>query len=849
MLRNPFNREGTYRFTLASLVALILFAMTGGVILERQVLAAFDPARDAQLDLRLIAQADGLIEEHYVDRSAVRPQRLTYAAISGMVDSLGDTGHSAFLTPGMVRANKQQLQGHFPGIGAEVRMRDKQVVIVAPLDGSPAQKAGLRAGDIIFKVDGRDVAGQTLEQVVSGIRGPAGTKVVLAIRDPGTDHTRSVEIVRAVIHPQLVSWHLVPGTRIADLRIAAFSEGAAKRLRHAIVELRAAGASAVVLDLRDDPGGLLTQAVAVASEFLPHGNVLLEKDSRGKLRPVAVEPGKDRLQLPVAVLVNAGTASAAEIVAGALQDARRAAVVGEKTFGTGTVLREFGLPDGSALMLAVGEWLTPDGHTIWHKGIEPNVKVALATGVAPVFPETLATLDPARLAASRDAQLLEALALLRSGEQALADESAGARPRRTGEQPAADVGRELVQHVDLGHAREDPDESGARVALVALEQQAGIERDQLPPGRPALGDFGQAVVVGEGAPQDLRAAVVLRRRQRDVRILGDERIAVLVHRLQVERVEFVLRPERRARGLVAADRLLLERYFHPVPVLERDADRAHHHVAAVAHPVRAFIADPDELAHRRRIAGGDVHGPVLESHRNSRCCTGLEISGEPHLRPAHGGDAGGRLGQAPHRGLHYLGIVRAGLERQVAAGALRDQLIAGEARQVDQGLGSPLGQTEPVLAVFLEQARTETEGERQARDRKPDGRAGLHARLIRVRLRIERGRSGSHFRRGVGPGAQQRDQVVALGRRQIEGDEIGVALGRGRDTALMFAPEWLDFGSRSGRACRKCALGERRGDCSQAGAREELAPRRAVIRIVAMAHGVATRRELMSSST
>lgn len=407
------NSHGTYRFTLAGLIGLILFAMTGGVILERQVLAAFDSASDAQLDLKLIAQADGLIEEHYVDRSAVKPQHLTYAAISGMVDSLGDTGHSAFLTREMVRAGKQQLEGHFPGIGAEVRMRDKQVVIVAPLDGSPAQTAGLRAGDVIFKVDGRDIAGQTLEQVVSSIRGPAGTKVTLSVRDPGTDRTRSIDVVRAVIHPQRVSWRLVPGTRIADLRISAFSEGSAKSLRRAIEELRAAGANAVVLDLRDNPGGLLEQAVAVASEFLRSGNVLLEKDSRGKVQPVEVEDEKDRLELPMAVLVNAGTASAAEIVSGALQDAKRAVVVGQKTFGTGTVLEEFGLPDGSALMLAVREWLTPGGHTIWHKGIEPNVKVALAAGAAPVFPEALAALGPAQLAASRDAQLLKALALLR----------------------------------------------------------------------------------------------------------------------------------------------------------------------------------------------------------------------------------------------------------------------------------------------------------------------------------------------------------------------------------------------------------------------------------------------------
>jgi len=415
MPRNRLNREGPYRFTLAGLAALILFSVTAGVIADRQVLAAFDPAAGAPLDFKLMAQADGLIEQHYVDRSAIRPRRMTYAAISGMVDSLGDTGHSSFLTPAMVHMDEEMLKGRFHGIGAEVRMRDKQVVIVAPLDGSPAQKAGLRAGDVIFRVDGRDIAGESLMQVVKSIRGPVGSKVRLSIREPRSDRIRNVEVVRAVIHEQRVSWHFVPGTRIADVRIAAFSEGTARSLRQALDALRAAGARALVLDLRDDPGGLLTQAVSVASEFLKGGDVLIEKDSRGKLKHVPVEAVKNRVRLPMALLVNAGTASAAEIVSGALQDAKRALVVGEKTFGTGTVLQEFGLPDGSALMLAVREWLTPEGHTIWHKGIEPNVKVALAAGAAPVYPGNLEALSPAQLAASRDAQLLKAVALLKSG--------------------------------------------------------------------------------------------------------------------------------------------------------------------------------------------------------------------------------------------------------------------------------------------------------------------------------------------------------------------------------------------------------------------------------------------------
>ncbi|MGA8049365.1 MAG: PDZ domain-containing protein, partial [Burkholderiales bacterium] len=193
------DTQDGYRLTLAALLGLVLSAITTGVFLEKHLLAA-----TTKPDFAVIARAWNLIESNYVDRAAIRPERMTHAAIRGLVDSLGDTGHSAFLTPQMVRVDSEQMRGRFPGIGAEVQMRDKQVVIVAPLDGSPAQKAGLRAGDIVFRVDGRDVAGETLEHVVGSIRGPAGTTVVLSVRDPGSDRTRRVALERAVIHVQSV---------------------------------------------------------------------------------------------------------------------------------------------------------------------------------------------------------------------------------------------------------------------------------------------------------------------------------------------------------------------------------------------------------------------------------------------------------------------------------------------------------------------------------------------------------------------------------------------------------------------------------------------------------------------
>lgn len=409
---NSGNRAKHLRAAAASLLWLLSGVVTG-VVVDRQILAGVVPPDHipaaAAPDFRLIGEAWNLIDAHYVDRSAVKPRKMTYGAIGGMVDALGDTGHSTFLTPEMVSEARDAVQGHFPGIGAEVRMQDKRVIIVTPLDGSPAQKAGLKPGDIIFKVDGKDTIGESLEQVVRRIRGPAGSTVVLSIRDPKTYKAREVPVVRADIKLRSVTWHMLPGTRIADVRIASFSEGTSRALEIAMDQARAQGAAGVILDLRNNPGGLLSQAIGVASQFLPGGNVLLEKNVDGNVRRVPVRRAGPKYSMPMVVLINAGTASASEIVAGALKDAHRATLIGEKTFGTGTVLQEFPLSDGSALMLAVEEWLTPNGKTIWHQGIKPDTTVSLAENVLPLRPQEEKSMTPAELRASKDKQLMDAL--------------------------------------------------------------------------------------------------------------------------------------------------------------------------------------------------------------------------------------------------------------------------------------------------------------------------------------------------------------------------------------------------------------------------------------------------------
>jgi carboxyl-terminal processing protease len=374
---------------------------------------------EAESDFRLMAEAWNTIQRFYVDRAAVKPQLMTYGAISGMVDSLGDTDHSRFLTPEMVKQEHNFSKGELEGIGAEVQKKNNQVVIVAPLDDSPAQRAGLKPGDIILKVNAENVGSLPLEQTVSRILGPPGTTVKLTILSPDTGRIMDVTLVRARITLHSVTWLHLPGTTVADLRIAAFNKGVTENLRKALLDIEQAGLTGLILDLRNNPGGLLEEAVATASQFLRRGNVLLEKNSAGKIKPIPVKPGGIALAIPMVVLINGGTSSGAEIVAGALQDAHRAELIGEKTFGTGTVLESFPLSDGSAVLLAIEEWLTPDGRVIWHQGISPDMLVSLPPDVTPLIPEAGREMTPAQLHASKDEQLLKALDLLSrpSGKQ------------------------------------------------------------------------------------------------------------------------------------------------------------------------------------------------------------------------------------------------------------------------------------------------------------------------------------------------------------------------------------------------------------------------------------------------
>lgn len=395
------------------IVAFASGLLSGLAVGQTNVIASFFPgleAASAGPDYNLIGQAWDTINRVYVDRQAIKPLDLTYGAISGMTDALGDTGHSRFLTPDMVREQQTLVQGKFQGIGAEVEMKDGAVTIVAPFDNSPAQKAGLRPGDVIEKVEGQSVMGLQLHDVVQKLLGKAGTQVTITVLTPKTGHSRDVTLTRQEITIQEVTWQQLPGTTIAHLRIASFSQTAQQDLRQALSQIEQQQLTGIILDLRDNPGGLLNEAVQITSQFLSSGNVVLVKDASGRETPLPARSGGVATTIPMVVLVNGGTASAAEIVSGAIQDAHRATVIGSKTFGTGTVLQQYPLSDGSALLLATGEWLTPNGRVIWHNGISPDIDVSLDPNVSPLFPGAERNMTAAEIQASNDQQLLRAMA-------------------------------------------------------------------------------------------------------------------------------------------------------------------------------------------------------------------------------------------------------------------------------------------------------------------------------------------------------------------------------------------------------------------------------------------------------
>jgi carboxyl-terminal processing protease len=357
-------------------------------------------------------QAWDLVQQRFVDRSALDATQLTYGAIRGMIQALGDEGHTIFLTPEELARQRTDISGKFTGIGAQLGIENTLPVIVAPFDGSPAAEAGIEAGDIIIEVNGEDVTTLPLNEIVNRIRGPEGTKVVLTVLHRDAGQSEDIAIVRGEIDVPAATWAMVPDTSVALIRLSQFSADARQDIVSAINGAKAAGATGLIIDVRNNPGGLLQQAIGVTSQFLTEGNVLQQEDANGHRQVFPVEPGGIATDIPLVVLINRGSASSSEIFAGAIQDHQRGTIVGETTFGTGTVLEPFILDDGSALMLGTSQWLTADGRLIRKHGIEPDVTVTMPLITDLVMPADLENMSEADIIGSDDKQFLKGLELL-----------------------------------------------------------------------------------------------------------------------------------------------------------------------------------------------------------------------------------------------------------------------------------------------------------------------------------------------------------------------------------------------------------------------------------------------------
>lgn len=339
-----------------------------------------EPAKaiSSSADFSLFWQAWQLVETNFVNRQQINPQKMVYGAIKGMLASLNDP-YTTFFTPEENKEFSQDLSGHFEGIGAELTVKNNFVTVVAPLDNTPAQRSGLKPNDKIIKVDGQSIQDTTLEQVVRLIRGPKGKPVKLTIIRNGLSKPKEITIVRDTIKIPTIKFETkhYKNHKIAYIKIYSFNQQLSTEFAQVAHKIKNGYYDRIILDLRNNPGGYLNEAVQVSSWFLkPHSLVVTEDygPNGKKIKHYSQEVSNSLIDYPVVILVNQGSASASEILAGALKDNRQIKLVGEKTFGKGCIQEMIPLKKGS-IKITIANWLTPSGLCISKKGIEPNIKV------------------------------------------------------------------------------------------------------------------------------------------------------------------------------------------------------------------------------------------------------------------------------------------------------------------------------------------------------------------------------------------------------------------------------------------------------------------------------------------
>lgn len=335
------------------------------------------PPKEINIDFKLFWDTWDLVSRSYLDKKTIDPEKLYYGAISGMVSALDDP-YTVFLPPEQQKFSKDELIGSFEGVGIQLGFnKDKRLVVIAPLSSTPAEKGGIKPQDLILKIDDKETTNLTLPEAVGFIRGTKGTQVTLTILHEGETEPQSVALTRdtIIVKSVEVSYkNTSSGKKVAIIKLTRFGERTQDEWNAVVADILSSNAEALVLDLRNNPGGFLEGAVFVASEFLDGGNVVLQENNEGKQTAFKINRVGKLTRLPMNVLINKGSASASEIVAGALQDRKRAKLIGEKSFGKGTIQEAQDLAEKTGIHITVAKWLTPNGRWVNDSGgIESDV--------------------------------------------------------------------------------------------------------------------------------------------------------------------------------------------------------------------------------------------------------------------------------------------------------------------------------------------------------------------------------------------------------------------------------------------------------------------------------------------
>lgn len=374
---------------LASLTSFSFGILVGRITVEPKIIFGVinpEEGKSQEVDFSLFWRVWASIQEKFVDEEKFDYQVMLYGAISGMVNALDDP-YTVFFNPEEAKKFKEDVSGKFEGVGMEVGIRKNELTVIAPLEGTPAQKAGLRAGDKIIKI-GDTITGElTIDEAVSLIRGPKGTEVTLTIFREDWGIPREITLIREVIEIPSLKWELLtsPGEAggkepdIAYIKLYHFHEKAGVDFKKAAFDILESPAKKIILDLRNNPGGYLEISQDIAGWFLERGQVVVIEDfGEGKEKKDYKARGNELfLEYPMVILINQGSASASEILAAALRDNRGIKIIGETSFGKGSVQELEDLPEGSSLKVTIAKWLTPKGDILTDVGLEPDIKIEM----------------------------------------------------------------------------------------------------------------------------------------------------------------------------------------------------------------------------------------------------------------------------------------------------------------------------------------------------------------------------------------------------------------------------------------------------------------------------------------